>query len=93
MLILVFLWLHLVQHTAGRIILLPKIVEFRSDALQDNVIETMLVGESSVQGPILLKLLFVGIKTVSPSVTAKHYNIHCVPFKVSIICWYHFSIR
>ena len=52
--------------------------------------------ENSVQDPLLLKLLFVGIKTMPPSVTAKqsvHCNIHCVPFKVSIMCSYHFSIR
>ena len=39
-LILVFLWLHLVPHTAGRTILLPKIIEFKFDTLQDIVIET-----------------------------------------------------
>ena len=67
-----------------------------SSTLQDIVIETMLGGKSSVQGPFLLKLLFVGLKTMSPSVTAKHpahCNIHCVPFKVSVMCSYHFSIR
>ena len=68
-LILVFLWLHLVPHTAGRTILLPKIIEFKFDTLQDIVIETMLGRESSVYGPLLLKLLFVGLKTMSLSVT------------------------
>ena len=60
------------------------------------VIETMLDRENSVQGPLLLKLPFVGLKKMSPSVTVKHLahcNIHCVPFKVAIMCSYHFSIR
>ena len=45
---------------------------------------------------ILLKLLLVGFKTRSPSVTTKHgthCNIHCVPFKVSIMCPHQFSTR
>ena len=65
-------------------------------SLQDIVTETILGGENSVQGPLLLTLLFVGLDTMSPSVTAKHHThcyIHCVPFKISIICWCHFSIR
>ena len=40
--------------------------------------------KNNVQGPLLLKLLFVGLKTMSPSVSVKHpahCNIHCVPFK------------
>ena len=48
-----------------------------------------------VQGPLWLKLLFVGLKTISPSATAyhpAHCNIHCVPLNVSIMSWYHFSI-
>ena len=64
--------------------------------LQDIVIVTMLGRKNSVQGPLLLKFLFVGAKTMSPSVTATHpahCNIHCVPFKASIRCSYHFSIR
>ena len=64
--------------------------------LQDIVIETMLGRKNSVQGPLLLKFLFVGLKTMSLSVTAihpAHCNIHCVPFKVYIMCLYHFSIR
>ena len=63
--------------------------------LQYIVIETMLGGKNSVQGPLLLKLLFVVLKTMSPT-TAKHpahCNIHCVPFKVSIMCSHHFLIR
>ena len=36
--------------------------------LQDIVIQTILDGKNSVQGPILLKLLFVGFKTMSPSI-------------------------
>ena len=31
------------------------------------VIETFLGGKNIVQGPLLLKLLFVGLKTMSPS--------------------------
>ena len=65
-------------------------------SLQDIVIETMLGRKNSVQGPLMLNILFVGLKTMSPSVTAKHSahcNIHCVPFKVSIMCLHHFSIR
>ena len=42
---------------------------YTASPLQDIVIETMLGGENSVQGPLLLKLLFVGFKTMSPSVT------------------------
>ena len=64
--------------------------------LQDIAIETMLGRKHSVQDPLLLKLLFLGLKTMSPSVTAKYpayTNIHCVPFKVSIMCSNHFSIR
>ena len=56
--------------------------------LQDIVIETMLSRKNSVKSPLMLNLLFVDLKTMSPSVTAKHsayYNIHCVPFKVSIM--------
>ena len=34
--------------------------------LQDIVIETMLGRKNSVQGPLLLKLLFVGLETISP---------------------------
>ena len=55
--------------------------------LQDIVIETMLGRKNSVQGPLLLKLLFVGLKTMSPFVTAKYF-LHCVLFKVSIMCTY-----
>ena len=51
-------------------------------ALQNIVIETMLGRENSVQGPLFLKLLFVGLKTMSPSVTAKH-PAHCNIFIVS----------
>ena len=40
--------------------------------LQIIEIERMLGQQCSVQGPLLLKLLFVGLKTMSPSVTAKH---------------------
>ena len=36
--------------------------------LQDIVIETILGGKNSVQGPLLLKLLFVDLKTMSPSI-------------------------
>ena len=56
----------------------------------------MLVGKNSVQRPFFVKLLSVGIKTMSQSVTAKHpahCNIHYVCFKVAIMCSYHFSIR
>ena len=42
-------------------------------------------------------LLFVGLKTMSASVTENHpaivSNFHCVTFKVSITCSFHFSIR
>ena len=58
-------------------------------SLKDIEIERMLGGKNSVQGPLLLKLLFAGLKTMPPLVTAKHHahcNIHCVPFKVSIMC-------
>ena len=54
--------------------------------LQDIVNGTMLGGKNSVEVSLLFKLLFVGLKTMSPSATAKdpaHYSIHCVPFKVS----------
>ena len=44
-------------------------------SLQDIVIERVLGGENSLQGPLLLTLLFVGLKTMSPSVTAKHIVI------------------
>ena len=54
--------------------------------LQDIVIETMLGRKNSVQGPLLLKLLFVGLKQY-PIVTAKYF-LHCVLFKVSIMCTY-----
>ena len=63
--------------------------------LQYIVIET-IYRKNCVQGPLLLKLLFVGLKTMSSSVTAKHpahCNIHCVPFELSIMCSYHFSMR
>ena len=62
-------------------------------SLQDIVIETMLGGKNSIQGPLWLKLLFV-VKTMSPFVTTKypaHCNMHCVPFKISIMCVYHFQ--
>ena len=36
--------------------------------LQDIVFETILGEKNSVQGPPLLKLLFVGLKTMSPSI-------------------------
>ena len=65
-------------------------------SLQEIVIETMLGGENSVQGPLLLKLLVVGLEKMSSFITAKHpahCNIHCVAFKVFIMCSYHFSIR
>ena len=35
-------------------------------SLQDIVIETILGRKNSVQGPLLLKLLFVSLKTISP---------------------------
>ena len=50
--------------------------------LQDIVIETMLGRKNRVQGPLLLKLLFVGLKTMSPFVTAKYF-LHIVIFIVS----------
>ena len=43
--------------------------------LQELVIETMLSEKNSIQGPLLLKLLFVGLKTMSPSVTANIQHI------------------
>ena len=36
-----------------------------SGPLQDIVIVTILGGKNSVQGPLLLKLVFVGLKTMS----------------------------
>ena len=45
-----------------------SVVFFVGVALQDIVIETILGGKNSVQGPLLLKLLFVGLKTMSPSI-------------------------
>ena len=48
----------------------------KSSSLHDIVIETMLGGENSVRGPLLLKLLFVGLKTRPSSATAKH-PAHC----------------
>ena len=36
--------------------------------VQDIVIETILGGINIVQGALLLKLLFVGLKTISPSI-------------------------
>ena len=38
--------------------------------LQDIVIVTMLGVKKIVEGPLLLKSLFVGLRTMSPSVTA-----------------------
>ena len=38
------------------------------DSLQDIVIETILVRKNSIQGPLFLKLLFVDLKTMSPSI-------------------------
>ena len=78
------------------VFLCRNIKYFSHITLQDIVIETMLGRKNSVQGPRLLKSLFIGFKTISPSVTAKHpahWNIHCVLFKVSIMCCYHFSLR
>ena len=49
--------------------------------LRDIVIETMLGRKNSLQGPLLLKLLFVGYKTLSLSVTAN--TLHIVIFIVS----------
>ena len=40
---------------------------FYERLLLDIVIETLLGGKNSVQGPLLLNLLFVDIKTKSPS--------------------------
>ena len=53
----------------------------------------MLGRKNSVQGPLLLKLLVVGLKTMShlSQPNPPHINIHCVPFKVSIMCSYHFQ--
>ena len=39
-----------------------------SGPLQDIVIVTVLGGKNSVQGSLLLKLLLIGLKTMSPSV-------------------------
>ena len=64
-------------------------------SLEDIVVKRMLGGKNSVQGPLVLKLLFVGLKTMSPSVTEKHpahRNIYCALFKLSIMCLYHISI-
>ena len=36
--------------------------------LQDNGIETILGGKNSIQGPLLLKLLFVGLKRMPQSI-------------------------
>ena len=54
-------------------------------ALQDVVIERMLGGKNYVQGPLLLKLLFVGLKTMSPSIlwkdnTARNKGAHWLSF-------------
>ena len=62
-------------------------------SLQDIVIEIKLGRKNSVQGPVLLKLLFVCLKTMSLSVKAKqsaHCDSHCVPLKVSVVCSCHF---
>ena len=40
----------------------------QGNSLQEIAIETILVWKNSVQGPFLLKLLFVGLKTMSPSI-------------------------
>ena len=72
------------------------LILFHNFKLQDIVIGKMLDEKNSVQDPLLFKVLFIGLKTMSPYITAKHpahCNIHCVPFKVSIMCSYHFSIR
>ena len=37
-------------------------------SLQDIVIKTILGRKNRVQGPLLLKLLFVGLKTIPPSI-------------------------
>ena len=43
-------------------------------SLQDTVLKTILGGRNSVQGPFLLKSLFVGLKTMSPSIHYKYNN-------------------
>ena len=58
-------------------------------ALQDIVIETILGGGNSAQDPLLLKSLFVGLKTMSLSVTAKdpaRWNIFIVPLQSFPYC-------
>ena len=45
--------------------------------LQDIVIETMLGRKNSVQGPLLLKLLFVGLKTNVPICHSKVLSALC----------------
>ena len=46
----------------------------------------MLGGKNSTQDPLLLKLLFVGLRAMSPSITVKHpacYDIHCNAPKIN----------
>ena len=57
--------------------------------LQDIVIETTLGGKNSTQGPLLVKLLCVGLKRC---LHLSQQNTRG-PFKVSIIYLYDFSIR
>ena len=56
----------------------------------------ILGGKNSVQYPLLLKLSFFDLKNDVSIRHSKHpaaCNIHCVPFKISIICSYHFSYQ
>ena len=59
-------------------------------SLQHIVTETILGRKNSVQGPLLLKLLFLGLKTMSPSIhykdnTARNKEAHWLIFDNALI--------
>ena len=49
-------------------------------SVQDIVIETILGRKNSVQGPLLLKLLFVSLKIMSPLIHQKEQGSSLVKF-------------
>ena len=73
------------EHNLKAKIILKTKLKLPDVTLQEFVIESILGGKNSVQGPLLLKLLIVSLITMSPSIhrkenTARNKEVRLLSF-------------